>query len=89
MLKKINHLKNPTLKNKFLARKILYFFEHGMHIKHKIEFNELIKDKYASKIFKIALNAANNKESDYKDMINIFKNNLENSYFYSLVKKTI
>ena len=51
ILSNLKKIKKPSLENKNLARKILYFYENGLHPKYKIDFKKIKKDKIANNIF--------------------------------------
>tara|TARA_B100000579_G_scaffold438030_1_gene471094 strand:- start:2279 stop:3850 length:1572 start_codon:yes stop_codon:yes gene_type:complete len=87
-INQINYLQKPTKHNSELAKKILYFYEMGFFVSKKIDYCDLAKDKQILKVLNIFLKSKVT-EKDYKEISNIFKNKLENSNFFSLIRKKI
>lgn len=88
-LNKIIKLKYPNKNSLIVARKILFFFENGFHVKNKINYLDYKKDQNALKIFEISLKKNNITSKDYEIISKIFNKNLDKSYFYSLIKKNL
>ena len=89
LLNKIDKIKMPNNISKETARKILYFYENGLHPKIKIDYKEYSKDIYAKKIFDIGMKKNNINDKDLLDIEKIFQLDLENSYFYKLIRKIV
>ena len=60
----------------------------GFFVSKKIDYSDLAKDKQILKVLNIFLKSKVT-EKDYKEISNIFKNKLENSNFFSLIRKKI
>ena len=87
-INQINSLPKLTKLNIEIAKKILYFYEMGFFVSKKIDYSDLIKDKQILKVLNIFLKPKVT-EKDYREVSNIFKTKLENSIFYSLMRKKI
>ena len=60
-----------------------------MHPKTKIDYKKYSKDKNAKKIFDVMMKKNKIKNKDFVDIEKIFNLNLENSFFYQIIRKTI
>ena len=89
LLKDLEKIKKPDAGSRDIAKKILFFYENGMHPKTKIDYKEYSKDKNAKKIFDVMMKKNKIKNKDFVDIEKIFNLNLENSFFYQIIRKTI
>jgi len=90
ILSNLKKIRKPSLKNKYLARKILYFYENGLHPKYKIDFEKFKKDEIASNIFNKTISYNKNRNFNFMNYIDkALKNNLQNSIFYLKIREII
>ena len=80
----------PSLENKYLARKILYFYENGLHPKYKIDFKKIKKDKIANNIFNKTMSYKKNKNFNFIKYLDVvLKKDPYDSVFYSKIREII
>ena len=60
-----------------------------MHPKNQNRLQKYSKDKNAKKIFDVMMKKNKIKNKDFVDIEKIFNLNLENSFFYQMIRKTI
>ena len=89
VLSNLHTIKNPSTKAINLAKKILFFYENGMHIKRFIRFKNYKKDNLAKKIFNFTFDLRNKSNNNFNFFKTYLSKNLDKSYFFSLVKRVI
>lgn len=90
ILSNLKKIKKPSLENKYLARKILYFYENGLHPKYKIDFKKIKKDKIANNIFNKTMSYHKNKNFNFINYLDaVLKKDPYDSIFYSKIRKII
>lgn len=88
-LKKINFIKNPTIKQINLAKKALYFFESGKFISKKITAKNWVKDKIFKSFF-INFFGMGMKYNDYIKLIhNMLIKDIFKSKVFNEIKKLV
>ena len=90
ILSNLKRIKKPSLENKYLARKILYFYENGLHPKYKIDFKKIKKDKIANNIFNKTMSYKKNKNFNFIKYLDVvLKKDPYDSVFYSKIREII
>ena len=90
ILSNLKSIKKPSLENKYLARKILYFYENGLHPKYKIDFKKIKKDKIANNIFNKTMSYQKNKNFNFINYLDTaLKKDPYDSIFYSKIREII
>ena len=86
----IKKIKKPSLENKNLARKILFFYEKGLHTKYKLDYKLLKKDKFAHQIFETTILSKKNKSFNMEYLLDSNLISYSNKgVFFLMLKKLL